>query len=362
MKLHSPRPRQEWRGALLASVLSGALAVAVAALPARGERLGVGRIAFLRSGGEIWRTGPDKGSPQRLPRAGGFDQVASDGARLAAMKDGQVYVLEGPGWAPRKVTRKGLYTGRPYWPAGTSELFVARLRTTDGHDDGVWRINSRRASETRFLAATDANLSVNEKIVASPDASEIASGGLLTRHLYVQITNRASRKTVRQPLKDGLLGGVDFAWLDNRSLLIAGSPAKMAGGCGGIRRLDLVSAKLQPWMYGDATDVTQIERSPFGTNFVVGKGWVDGGAALPVLARELVLVSSRAREERVLFREGPCHAFGFSPDGRWLLVGALPKGSDSGKGLRLSVVRLSDGAARGVADDVTEAVWLSGNQ
>jgi hypothetical protein len=322
---------------------------------------------WLDDEGELWLVDATGEQKQRISTPAAVSGLAVDGARLAYISgpgSGNVYVLSAPGWRPRRVTVGGAFAGTPCWQPGATQLFAGRGDLHADADGGLWLIDTRGSRQRRVLPAIDADAPLNGEVQLSPNGRRVAAGGAITAHFWIRVLDLRSGKQFRQPGSAGILGGMDFAWLDNDNLLVAAMPDEYwedsnhaTTSQGGIRRISLKTGRMSHWLFPPDTEVVQICRSPGGDRFAVALDGVDPTAALGAMGKRILLVDRRTKRQRRLVIAGPSTICGFSPDGRQLLVVTLRDEAGKAKG-DAYVIDLRSGVRRMVARDVFEAAWI----
>jgi hypothetical protein len=320
----------------------------------------VPNTGWFQGGGDVWIVDETGQRERRLTTAGVYAHLAGDAGRIAFIGEGlgNIFVLRSPDWRPRGVTSKGNFNGTPCWAPGKNWLLVGRVKG-EGQDDGLWLVDTSRRTTRKVLREQDSDLPLNENVKVSPAGKRVLSFGTVTGETVIQIWDMTTMRRLPQPGNKGMLGVTDVEWLDERTLLLAvtADPAGVGTdiGAGGIRRLDLVTRRMERWLYGSTTDVVQVQRSPKGDRLAVGLDGVDVPSWLPSMSRRVVLVDPRTKKGQALSLPGPSHICGFSRDGSRLLI--LTRDA-TGRTANAYVVSLDDGKSRLLARGVSEAVWI----
>lgn len=312
-------------------------------------------IAFVRNG-NLWTVHETGKNPMQRTRTGDLHHVATDGERFAYVDDkaGDICVLGGPDWKAQRVTTKGAFDGTPCWMPNANAILTGRGRMGVTGDEGLWRIDVARRKARRILKPSDADLPINDRVRLSPRGDRIASFGMITMSMFLQVCDLASGKTMKQPGTNWIVGGLDVAWLDENNLLLAGWPGEYSEpGKGGLRRIDLRTRRISPWLYGEKTEVLQVERRPGGRQFAVAIGFQNAQTEA-VGASHLEIVDARTKQRHRLHVPTPVEICGFSRDGKELL---LLSGRAEDEGGDVYVLDMSSHRIRRVVEGATEALW-----
>jgi hypothetical protein len=331
-------------------------------------------IAFLRSG-DLWLASATGKGERRLTQGGGYRGLAAHGRRVAVVagRSGDLVLLAAPGWREQRFTQEERFLGPVCWRPGTRELFAARELSPDGGDDGLWRLDTGRKGRQKILNGVKADLSVHRLVRLSPSGTRVAAGGVVDEALAIQARDLHSEARWSPLAGAPFYGGVDFAWLGEERLLLAGAPApKDLPGLGGwpptrgvvlpaagLHALEIRTGRMLPWLYPRGTSVLRICRAPGRRDrYAVGVGDARAHSALPAMSPRVEILDGPTKARRLLPLPGPAHAAAFSPDGRSLLLLALRRGP--GRDVADAVVLdIASGRRRLVARDVSEAGWIA---
>jgi hypothetical protein len=341
-------------------------------------------IVFMRpmspreEDGDLWITSASGQHERRLTTGGHFQGLSSDGHRAACVGAGSLYILAPPDWRPQRVMTPQLpsvpdghglppsetwLSGSTGWRTGTRQLFVG-AGLGDAGDGGLWLVDIDRRTVRRALPPIDADFPLNDEIILSPGGTRVASGGYGEMYFWVRVLDLRTGRQIRQPAKEGILGMTDFAWLDEDNLLLAGSlgsdweeKGHWEHGKGGIRRLNLRTGKITPWLYTARTSVDQVVRSPRGDRFAVVGDLPNRRTKQKASDDYIVLVDARTKSQSILSTPGPPTIRGFSPDGTQLLITVGTSAEDEHTG-DAYILDIGHGGRRLVARGVMEAVWV----
>lgn len=356
-----------------AILLTSALALAQPQLSAAP---GDGKSLVARSG--PWRVAVTDGETIRIVASAGStvaevkhpgaivaDSLASDGRSVAyiSVDTGDLWVLEPPRWRPRRLTKRGLFDGRPTFLPGGQAVLVGRNVREEGEDDGIWRIDARSGVSRRVEPGNAADLPVAGTIKVSPAGKRVAAGGGLTAVYWLRVLECSGFRSIRQPGTSGIPRLSDFAWRNDHQLFLAGVRGEGPGGLkgfDGIALLDLRKPKPQPWLTVSG-GVGTVDALPGEKRLLICHGELaEASQRLPDLWRKLSLVDLGSRRIDPVRIPGPACVRGFSRDGRRVLLLALrPATKPTEHPLADAyVLDLKTRATRRVAQDVTDAAWM----
>jgi hypothetical protein len=349
---------------------------------------GTGNIVFLRPKqpreweGDLWLVSASGQHERRLTTSGGFRGLSSDSRRVACVDRNGIYVLSPPDWQPKRVgmpplpsvpvteglpfhvpPEKTWLSGGTCWRPGADQLFVG-AGLGDAGDGGLWLVHIDRHTIRRILPPVDADFPMNDEIKLSPGGTRVAAGGGAEMYFWVRIADLRTGKQFQQPGRRGILGMNDFAWLDEDNLLLAGAPdtdwdgkGHPEYGKGGIRRLNLRTGRITPWLYTVHTSVYQLLRSPGGDRLAVLVDPPMQEAKRHDSSNYVVLVDTHTKAQRLLSTPGPPGILGFSP-GRTQLLINVGTGAEEGHVGDLYALDLRQGGSHLIARNVMEAVWV----
>jgi hypothetical protein len=212
-------------------------------------------------------------------------------------------------------------SGGSCWRPGTHQLFVG-AGLGDAGDGGLWLADSDRHTIRRVLPPIDADFPLNDEIKLSPKGTRVAAGGGGDMFFWVRVFDLRAERQIRQLGMRGILGMNDYAWLDEDNLLLAGAPGSdweerghWEYSKGGIRRLNLRTGRVTPWLYTAHTSVDQLFRSPGGDRLAVLVDLPARQANERESGNYIVLVDTRTKAQSIRSTPGPPTILGFSPDG-----------------------------------------------